>query len=128
MNLQRSEKTPVAAPILRGMIWAFGLMAVCALLFSLVLALTNQNESSMPTATYVIHALCSLVGGTVAGKKSGARGWYAGGATGILYAALLYLIGFLGFDSELHLQTLVLVAASFLLGALGGIVGVNLKK
>ncbi|MCL6459714.1 MAG: TIGR04086 family membrane protein [Gorillibacterium sp.] len=128
MNMQRSEKAPIAAPILGGMIWAFGMMAAGALIFSLLLAFTDQKESSLPSATYVIHALSALIGGMVAGKKSGARGWYAGGATGILYAVLLYLIGFLGFDRGLQLQSLLLVAAAFAIGALGGIIGVNTKK
>ncbi|MBC8080981.1 MAG: TIGR04086 family membrane protein [Gorillibacterium sp.] len=128
MNMEHSEKTPLAAPILGGMIWAFGMMAIGALILSLMLALTDQKESSLPSATYVIHALSAVIGGMVAGKKSGARGWYAGGATGILYAALLFLIGFLGFDRAFQLQSLLFVAAAFAVGAFGGIIGVNMKK
>ena len=128
MNMQHTEKTPLAVPILGGMIWAFGMMAVGALFVSLMLALTDQKESSLPTATLVIHGLSAVIGGLVAGKKSGARGWYAGGATGILYAVMLFLIGFLGFDREFQLQSLLFVAAAFAVGAFGGILGVNMKK
>ncbi|WP_438434428.1 TIGR04086 family membrane protein [Gorillibacterium sp. sgz500922] len=123
-----SEKHRLGLPIVRGLIWAFGLMAAGALILSLILAFSGQKESSLPTAAVVIHLIAAILGGGAAGKHSGSKGWYAGGATGLLYALLLYLIGFLGFDRGFHMSALAAVAVAFAVGAVGGMVGVNLKK
>jgi putative membrane protein (TIGR04086 family) len=128
MNMVHSEKHRVGLPIVRGLIWAFGLMAVGALVLSLLLAFTGQQESSLPTAAIIIHLIAAFLGGAAAGKHSGSKGWYAGGATGLLYALLLYLIGFLGFDRGLHPSALAAAAIAFTTGAIGGMIGVNLKK
>jgi len=128
MNMVHSEKTRLGFPIVRGLTWAFGLMAAGALALSLILAFTGQKESSLPTAAIVIHLIAAFIGGAAAGKHSGSRGWYAGGATGLLYALLLYLIGFLGFDRGFHASALIAAAVAFAVGAIGGIIGVNLKK
>lgn len=128
MNMTQSEKTRLGFPILGGLIWAFGLMAAGALVLSLTLAFTGQKESTLPSAAVVVHLLAAFIGGLAAGKRSGTKGWYAGGATGLLYAALLYLIGFLGFDRDFHLSVLLAAAVAFAVGAVGGMIGVNLKK
>ncbi|WP_058302183.1 TIGR04086 family membrane protein [Gorillibacterium timonense] len=128
MNMSHSEKTRFGFPILGGLIWAFGLMAVGALVLSLTLAFTGQKESSLPSAAIVVHLLAAFIGGAAAGKRSGSKGWYTGGATGLLYALLLYLIGFLGFDRSFHLSALLAAAVAFAVGAVGGMIGVNLRK
>jgi putative membrane protein (TIGR04086 family) len=114
-----------ASPLFSGMIYAFITMAISSLLFSLVLTLTNQSEDSLPFFVYLIHALSIFIGSYVCGKRSDQRGWYHGGILGLVYAVIIILIGFLSFNNGISLHTLLILIVAYLLGALGGILGVN---
>lgn len=117
-----------AAPILSGLLYAFLVMSIAAVATSLILLLTNQKESSLPTYAYIIHCISLLLGGWISGKRAEMRGWYYGGLLGLIYALLVILIGFLGFDKGFDLQTLFFGSFAFGIGAIGGILGVNTKK
>ncbi|MEO3947118.1 TIGR04086 family membrane protein [Gorillibacterium sp. CAU 1737] len=122
------EKIRIGFPVVNGLIWAFGLMAAGALVLSLLLAFTGQKESSLPSSAIIVHLLASFIGGAAAGRRSGMKGWSIGGITGLLYAVLLYVIGFLSFDRSFHLSSLLAIVIAFAVAALGGIIGVNMKK
>ena len=57
-----------------------------------------------------------------------ARGWYQGGLTGALYGILIMMIGFLALDSSFDLTMMIGLASVFLIGAIGGIMGVNTRN
>ncbi|GIO34894.1 MULTISPECIES: TIGR04086 family membrane protein [Paenibacillus] len=118
----------IANPILSGLYYSFFWMMLGALILSLLLWSSGMNEQSLSRYVYVVHAAASLFGGLVAGKRSGKKGWYHGGLTGILYGALVIMIGFLALDSHLRTGDLLLLAAVFASSAIGGMLGVNLKK
>ncbi|WJH37410.1 TIGR04086 family membrane protein [Paenibacillus sp. CC-CFT747] len=90
--------------------------------------LGGQKEESLPASRYVIHAMSLLAGGFMAGRKSGSRGWYAGGMTGLAYSAIISLTGFLGFDKGVDWTSVWFTVGAFLAGALGGMTGVQTKK
>jgi putative membrane protein (TIGR04086 family) len=117
-----------ASPIFSGMFYAFITMAISSLLFSLLLTLTKQSEDSLPFFVYLIHALSIIIGSYVCGKRTDHKGWYHGGILGLVYAVIIILIGFLSFDNGISLHTIFLIIVAYLLGALGGILGVNHKK
>jgi len=118
----------IASPLLAGLIYAFILMAAATVLISLLLLSGDGGEESLPTYAYGIHALALLSGSFVSGKRAGRKGWYFGGILGLLYGIIVLAIGFLSFDRGLDLQTLAFIAAAFLIGAVGGIMGVNTRK
>lgn len=118
----------IANPILSGLYYSFFWMMLGALVLSLLLWSSGMNEQSLSRYIYVVHAVASLFGGIVAGKRAGKRGWYQGGLTGILYGALIIMIGFLALDSHLQTGDLLLLAAAFASAAIGGMFGVNLKN
>ncbi|WP_052339430.1 TIGR04086 family membrane protein [Gorillibacterium massiliense] len=128
MDMNVSDKIRIVPSVLKGTLYAFIVLALCALVFSLLLVLTNQSEDSLKRSAYAIHALAALIGGFAAGRKSGAKGWSAGGITGLIYSIILYLAAFLGADRDLNLQLLFFAAGAFVAGALGGMLGVNTKK
>ncbi|HWO53822.1 TIGR04086 family membrane protein [Paenibacillus sp. JTLBN-2024] len=118
----------IANPILSGLYYSFFWMMLGALVLSLLLWSSGMDEQSLSRYIYVVHAVASLFGGIVAGKRAGKRGWYQGGLTGILYGALIIMIGFLALDSHLQTGDLLLLAAAFASAAIGGMFGVNLKN
>lgn len=118
----------IANPILSGLYYSFFWMMLGALVLSLLLWSSGMDEQSLSRYIYVVHAVASLFGGIVAGKRAGKRGWYQGGLTGILYGALIIMIGFLALDSHLQTGDLLLLAAASASAAIGGMFGVNLKN
>ncbi|MEX2461466.1 MAG: TIGR04086 family membrane protein [Paenibacillaceae bacterium] len=116
------------SPLFSGIVYAFITMAIFSLLYSFVLTFTNQNEDSLTFFVYLIHAIAISIGSYVCGKRTNHRGWYHGGMLGLIYAAIIILIGFLSFDHGLTFHTLLAMIAAYLIGALGGILGVNHTK
>jgi len=126
--LNKMSQVRLTSPLLSGLFYTFIWMILGTLFASLLLYFTNIQESKLADYTFVIHAVAIFLGGIVSGKRSGNKGWYHGGILGVLYSLIVVIIGFLAFDSGLKPQTPVLVTLCFLLGAIGGMVGVNMKK
>lgn len=118
----------ISNPTLSGLFYSFFWMMVGALLLSSLLWSSGMKEQSLSHYIYVVHAVAAAFGGLVSGKRSGRRGWYHGGLTGILYGLMIIIIGFLALDSSLRLGDLLLIAAVVASGAIGGMFGVNLKN
>ncbi|MFS1513841.1 TIGR04086 family membrane protein [Chengkuizengella sp. SCS-71B] len=117
------------SPMLSGIFYAFVALAILTLITSIILKFSSMKESSLDTYVYFIHGLSLLIGGFISGRGKGTRGWYYGGLLGIMYSILILMISFLGFDSLiLTTKSMMFIALSFLLGAVGGIFGVNFKK
>jgi putative membrane protein (TIGR04086 family) len=126
--MESTGRTGTASPVLSGLIYAFLILGAAALLISIVLALTSQTERSLPAYAYAIHTISIWIGGLVAGRRAGTKGWYAGGITGALYSIIVFIVGFLSFGKGTDLLSLALSAAAFVIGAAGGILGVNTRK
>jgi len=120
--------TVSSSPIITGIITTLCLVLAGSLVTSLFLQFSSISENSMPYFTYTVNGISLLVGGYLAGKKGGQKGWYFGGLTGVTYFLVIVLIGFLAFDVAPMLNSLIYLAFSFVVGAIGGIVGVNMAK
>jgi putative membrane protein (TIGR04086 family) len=116
------------SPLFSGLVYAFLTMGIASLIVSFILAFTAQNEDSLSFFVYFIHALSIFIGAYVCGKRTINKGWYHGGILGVIYGLIIIIVGFLSFNHGLGLQSLVAMFAAFLLGALGGILGVNNSK
>jgi putative membrane protein (TIGR04086 family) len=130
MNAMKNVSSGVKAgsPVLTGLLYSLVCMAVATIVASMVYKFTGVKEGSMTTSVYIIHSVSLFIGGLFTGVKARRKGWYYGGMMGILYSAVIVLIGFLSYDAALTVYTLVLLALSFTAGAFGGIIGVNLRR
>jgi putative membrane protein (TIGR04086 family) len=129
MNPMRNvSQVRITSPLFSGLVYSLIMMTIGTLVTSLFLLLTSTQESSLHTLTTIIHAASLFIGGWVAGKRAGSRGWYYGGMVGFVYFLLIFFVGFLAFDAGLGLQSLQLLAILFVSGALGGMLGVNTRK
>jgi len=118
----------VKPPLITGLIYAFIFMAICTLVFSFMLWLSDISEHTLSSAAFVIHGVSVLAGGFAAGRHSLRKGWLNGSYVGIIYSLIVFLIGYLGFDAGLHLETFILTAICVASAAVGGILGVNTRK
>ncbi len=87
-----------------------------------------MQEHDLGTYTYIIHIFSAIVGGMVSGKRAGKKGWYHGGLTGAFYTLIILLISFLALDNSLHLGNILWIGLAFVIGAIGGMFGVNLRQ
>ncbi|NHN30067.1 TIGR04086 family membrane protein [Paenibacillus agricola] len=116
------------SPLFSGLMVAMVFMLLGTLLTSLLMLATNLQENSLYSYTMSIHGIAMLIGGITAGKRSGSKGWYHGGLLGMVYACIVWTIGFLAYDIGLTTQVLYLVVLTTISGALGGMLGIHLKK
>jgi putative membrane protein (TIGR04086 family) len=118
----------LSQPTVAGLWYGFLWMMIGALILSLLLQGDMLEEFEMTVYTYLVHAVAVLFGGIVSGKRAKQKGWYQGALTGALYVLLLLLISFLAMDTSLGLQEWALILPGFVLGSIGGMVGVNLVR
>lgn len=126
--MNKVSQVRIGSPLLSGLLYAFVFMGIATVVVSLLVMLADQDESALTGYAYGIHAAAILVGSFMSGKRAGFKGWYYGGILGFLYALIVWVVGFLSLDRGIDIRTLLFVAASFLAGAIGGIVGVNARK
>ncbi|MFX3646996.1 MAG: TIGR04086 family membrane protein [Paenibacillus sp.] len=126
--IRRLVSFRVSNPILSGLCQAFVWMFIGALILSFFLWMSGMREQDLSMYTYVVHGLSLLVGGFVAGKRSGEKGWYYGGITGIVYGLLVLLIGFLALDASFNWKDGLQLLSAFFISALGGMFGVNTHR
>jgi putative membrane protein (TIGR04086 family) len=121
-------KPNLSSLILAGLLLMLIIVFVGALATTLLFQFTNISERQMPIFTYTVNAISLIVGGFIAGRKAGERGWFYGGLTGIFYGIILLLIAFLAFDLSFSLKSLASLVSCFAISAIGGIFGVNAAR
>ncbi|WCN38594.1 TIGR04086 family membrane protein [Aneurinibacillus uraniidurans] len=118
---------PVKLPMLAGFVYALAIVLIGALVTSSLLAFSGTKESSLPLYVYMVNGLALFVGGFVSGKRSGEKGWYYGGLTGLLYFLFMLLVSFLGFDAKMGMTQVYQLLMALACSAMGGIIGVNMS-
>ncbi|MEB3102033.1 TIGR04086 family membrane protein [Ferviditalea candida] len=122
------QNTGVVSPLFRGLVTTFIFLFAASIIVSLLVLWTEMKEQSLAFYAYLIHGLSIFAGGLASGRKADKKGWYHGAVLGIVYSLLILAIAHFGFDSTLGLNALSLILLSLMLGALGGAIGVNVKK
>lgn len=115
--------------IIKSVLISYGLSIVLLAIFAIILTYTSFPESSIPTVVLVVSILSILYAGKLSAKKAKSRGWLAGSITGLLYMVILYLIS-LTFTQRAVFDSYVILIfiLGLITGAVGGIIGINLKK
>jgi putative membrane protein (TIGR04086 family) len=126
--INRVSKFHISSPILSGLTYGFVWLTLGALALSMLLWLSGMQEDNLPKYSYILHGFSLFIGGMTAGRRANRRGWYYGGLLGILYCLIIMLISFLAFDAGWRISVFVMLTAAFSVGALGGILGVNMKR
>ncbi|MDP4133570.1 MAG: TIGR04086 family membrane protein [Bacillota bacterium] len=115
--------------ILKGVLKALFITATLLFLLALIYLWTDLSEGTekiMVTLTAILSIIIAAFSGARKLKK---QGLLTGTGTGLIYAIILYITGFLAFDFPGFNKG---IAATFLLcafaGAVGGIIGVNVRS
>lgn len=126
MNVQ--SKKVLSIPLIAGLTYSLIWLAVGALILSLLLQFTGLRESALAIVSYVVHGFATLVGGLTAGRRTEAKGWYQGSTLGVMYGIIIMIISFLASNISPSIDSFIQLATMVGCGALGGMVGVNMKK
>jgi putative membrane protein (TIGR04086 family) len=118
----------MSQPTVAGLWYGFLWMMIGALILSLLLQGEMVEELELSMYTYLVHAVAVLFAGIVSGKRAKQKGWYQGALTGALYVLILLLISFLALDTSLGLREWAYILPGFVIGAIGGMIGVNLGR
>ncbi len=111
---------------LKGVFLALLFSLIALLLIALALYLTELSEKIALYLVYGTSIAAILWGSSYATRRIGARGWLNGGIIGLLYVLLMLGGGFIIVeDMAMGWSLAVKLFIGFILGALGGMWGVN---
>lgn len=113
--------------IMRGLFISLLYGFVVLILFTIVLSLMGARPTDVPLTIVLLSYLTVLMGSITTGRYSPNRGWLTGGLTGVLFMILLMLFFAMIPESVLSWPlALIRVACAFPVGAIGGMLGVNI--
>lgn len=114
--------------IIKGSIFSIVITLIGLLVYSIILSYTSISEGTMPATIIIITAVSILIGSTISTSNIKKNGIVNGVLVGIIYIAIIYLISSIVTGNFLlNTNSIIMVIASTLTGALGGIIGVNKK-
>lgn len=114
--------------IIKGSVFSIVITLIGLLVYSIILSYTSISESTMPATIIIITAVSILIGSTISTSNIKKNGIVNGVLVGIIYIAIIYLISSIVTGNFLlNTNSIIMVIASVLTGALGGIIGVNKK-
>jgi len=114
---------------LKGAALAFVISIVLLLVCAVIMTYSPIPDGAIRGVTIAVSGISILIASISAARKSKRQGWLSGASAGLLYAVLLYLFGSLiMLDFSITLSTVIVFALGFLLGAFGGIIGINMKS
>jgi len=114
--------------MLKSLLVCFIISFVMILIYALILSFSSISDTSMSKVTQTILIISVAISSAYGSKKTRHRGWLFGSVLGIIFAILLIPFGMaLGqaFVFDVFLLAKLLVTAA--VGAIGGIIGVNLN-
>lgn len=114
--------------IFKGVFLAVLLSLIMILVLSIVLSFSNIKENVIMPTVIFISAISILIGGFLVAKKIDKNGIVYGSVLGLIYMLILYFISsVMNFDFSLNMNAIIMITFGILGGAIGGILGVNLK-
>lgn len=130
MGTRRDPST--AARLLRPIAWGVGIGAVaCTVLLLIASAILTTGaipQTAVSPIAFAILTVSAFVGGLIAARLSRERGLLTGALVGLLLFLLTAVLGLLILQALDGTSMLLKVALMIGGGALGGVLGVNVKR
>lgn len=128
-NLINPEKNLMVLKILISIFIAFSVSIIILIGYALLITYTNLSDKNLNLIVMIINIISVIIAGCDAAKIFKAKGWLWGIFMGFIYAFTLNIIGLIIFKkiiftSKNLINFLICVSS----GAVGGIIGINLKK
>ncbi|WP_408954474.1 TIGR04086 family membrane protein [Natroniella sp. ANB-PHB2] len=111
--------------ILRGLIISLIILLASSAFLGVIISLTNIASNSVNTILFALNYLALFIGGLVASYSAQNNGWLNGGLVGVVYMAVIILLGSLWTPITISLGLAARVVIGFVVSALGGVIGIN---
>lgn len=112
--------------ILKGTGFAVVITLILLLIYSCLLTYTNINEKTMPAVVIIVTALSIFVGSFISSSNIKKNGLTNGALVGLIYILVIYLLSsIISGNFGLSIASGIMIIASVMAGAIGGIIGVN---
>lgn len=113
--------------IIKGTIAGYFISLICFLLIGAGLYFTHMSEGIIPTIVIIIYLVSIIVAGFYVARNTQSKGWLNGGIAGVFYIVILIILSYFFLpDFNLSLPLIGKLVLGFIIGAIGGIIGVNL--
>ena len=111
---------------IKGFIWAFVLTFILLAIGALIVSYTNVSEDLIPAISLTCVVISAAIGGMKTAKTAGSKGYLKGALCGLVYVLVIYTVASLVSDTfAFTSHTLLLFIIGAVVGALGGIIGIN---
>ena len=115
--------------LLKGIGISFILTIVLFYILGMILSSTSDPEKIITPGIIVITGVSILIATSIVMLKSKDKGLIIGGSIGIIYFLLIYMVSSIILNNfELNMYSIIMFLAAFVCGAIGGIVGVNIRN
>ena len=115
--------------VLKGSGISIVITLVLLLIYSALLTYTNLNENTMPIFIIAITAISILVGSLISSLNIRKNGLTNEALVVLIYIFIIYLLSsIIGQNFSLNIYSIIMSIASVMAGAIGGIIGVNIKN
>lgn len=114
--------------MVKGIAISMILSLLMMLILSMVLSFSSVKENVIMPTVIFISAFSILVSSFLVAKRIESKGIIYGSLLGLIYMLMLYLLSsILNFDFSLNTNAVVMITFGIVGGAIGGVLGVNLK-
>ena len=115
--------------VIRGIVVSYVITIPVFILFALILTNTDFPEKLISTVVVITTIISVLTAGTTSTRGLKNRGWLNGSVVGFIYMLILYLLSSLIFKNfAIDKYVITMTVIGVLTGAIGGILGINIKK
>ncbi|MFY9214938.1 MAG: TIGR04086 family membrane protein, partial [Tissierellaceae bacterium] len=112
---------------IRGLILAFIITFTLLLILALVLRFTQVRESSIPFLNNLVFIISIVLTSALLGRMAKESGWLNGALLGFIYYLVILILNLIIHRSlDLGMLIVFRLLMATILGALGGMIGVNL--
>ena len=128
-NFANPEKNLMVLKILISLFIAFTIGIIILIGYALLITYTELSDKNLNLIIMIINIISVIIAGSDAAKIFKQKGWLWGMLMGFIYAFILNIIGLIVFKkiiftSRNMINFLICIAS----GAVGGIIGINLRK
>ena len=115
--------------LVKGICISFITTLLFLFIFSIFLTYTNVQEYTIPPVIILITVISILLGSSISTINIRKNGILNGGVIGGIYIGTLYVISSIlqtGFGVNIY--SMIMIILALVMGMIGGVVGVNIKK
>jgi len=128
-NIVTDDNKSQIMQLIKGVMMGYAITCIIFLAYAMLVTYTQMSERNLPIVIAVTTLLSVMIAGFDAAKGAPSRGWMWGLLAGFIYVAILALVMAImipGFFADGRTATVIVLSVAG--GALGGILGINIRR